>query len=151
MGVFLCDIDNTIFNYPERVILLLSKDDETHLIEELNGTATSIYEFDTIGCDLTVPSNVISSAEDVTEKVLILKEALIQGRVCARCQSLLLPSFVDGYSFQCPHHDEDLYAIETVAGQYTPVKFQEFLLDFFNNPNLNSDDIFNELKKRYKE
>ena len=148
MSVFLCEIDNTIFNYPERVILLLSKDDETHLIEELNGTATSIYEFDTIGCDLTVPSNVISSAEDITEEVLLLKKSIVKGRVCARCKSLLLPSFVEGYSFQCPHHDEDLYAIETVAGQYTPAKFQDFLLDFFNNPNLNSDLTFNKLKKR---
>lgn len=147
MSVFLCEIDNTIFNYPERVILLLSKDDDKHLQEELNGTATSIYEFNTIGCDLSVPSNVISSAEDITEKVLILKDALIQGRVCARCQSLLLPSSVDGYTFQCPHHDEDLFTIETIAGEYTPVKFQEFLLDFFNNSNLN----INELKKRCKE
>lgn len=151
MSVFLCEIDNTIFNYPERVILLLSKDDDKHLQEEINGTATSVYEFNTIGCDLSVPSNVITSAEDITEKVLLLKDALIKGRVCARCQSLLLPSFVDGYSFQCPHHDEDLFTIETVAGQYTPAKFQDFLLDFFNNQNLNNDYTFNELKKRYKE
>lgn len=151
MSVYLCEIDNTTFNYPERVILLLSKDDETHLIEELNGTATSIYEFYTLGCDLSVPSNVIASAEDITEKVLLLKEALIQGRVCARCKSLLLPSFVEGYSFQCPHHNEDLFTIETVAGVYTPAKFQNFLLDFFNNPNLNNDNTINELKKRYKE
>lgn len=151
MSVYLCEIDNTTFNYPEIVILLLSKDDTKHLKEELNGTATSIYEFNTIGCDLSVPSNVISSAEDITEKVLILKDALIQGRVCARCQSLLLPSFVHGYSFQCPHHDEDLFAIETVAGVYTPAKFQDFLLDFFNNPNLNNDNTFYNLKKRCNE
>ena len=151
MGVFLCEIDNTTFNYPERVVLLLSNDDEKNLRKELNGTAKSIFEFDTIGCDFTVPSNVISSAEDITEKVLILKEALIQGRVCARCQSLLLPSFVEGYSFQCPHHDEDLFTIETLAGEYTPVKFQEFLLDFFENSNLNNDYTFNKLKKRCKD
>lgn len=148
MSFYLCEIDNTTFNYPERVILLLSKDDTKHLKEELNGTATSIYEFNTIGCDLSVPSNVISSAEDITEKVLILKEALIQGRVCARCQSLLLPSSVDGYSFQCPHHDEDLFTIETIAGEYTPVKFQEFLLDFFYNSNLNNGKTIQELKKK---
>lgn len=150
MSVFLCEIDNT-FNYPEKVILLLSKDDTKHLKEELNGTATSIYEFNTIGCDLTVPSNVISSAEDVTEKALLLKKSIVKGRLCARCKSLLLPSFVEGYSFQCPHHDEDLFAIETVAGQYTPAKFQDFLLDFFENPNLNNDYTFNKLKKRCKD
>ena len=93
---------------------------------------------------------VITSSYDNfgDNEVLILKEALIQGRVCARCQSLLLPSSVDGYSFQCPHHDENLFTIETIAGEYTPVKFQEFLLDFFYNSNLNNGKTIQELKKK---
>lgn len=36
-----------------------------------------------------------------------------RSRVCARCHSEVEVSPVEGYSWYCPRHDEDLYNFET--------------------------------------
>lgn len=36
-------------------------------------------------------------------------------RVCRRCGAQVQRSQVEGYSYYCPEHDEDLYEIETVT------------------------------------
>lgn len=146
-GIYLCDIDQT-FNYPDKVIIIIRNKEELDELEaELNGTAESICEFKTFGCQNNVPSNVIESAKEITEKVKLLKNSIIKGRVCSRCRSLLLPSFVDGYVYQCPQHNEDLYTIETEAiEKISPKKFQKFIEVFFNNADLNTEETFRELK-----
>lgn len=38
-------------------------------------------------------------------------------RLCRRCHTPVTKSEVDGYSYYCPEHDEDLYDFETIDSQ----------------------------------
>ena len=135
MGIWLAQTDDT-FNYPDTVVLLLSKDEEKSLQSELARTLDHIVKFGTVGCDMTVVSNAIVSAEDITSEARTLRNNIVNGRLCARCRSLLLPSPVEGYKYFCPHHYEDLMGFETVSGVYTPIAFQRFLIDFYDTDDL---------------
>lgn len=141
MSIWLCTTDETM-DYPENVVLMISKQEDDLLEKKLNGELDMIVEFDTVGCDMVIPSNAIVSAENITEEARALKAWIVSGRVCARCKSLLLPSRTYGYKYQCPRHDEDLMSFETVYGRYTPRAFQNFLLDFFNNKNMSCQTEF---------
>lgn len=55
---------------------------------------------------------------DITEYTDFVKElpatcSKNMVRVCRRCHTKVTPSEVDGYSWYCPEHDEDLYDFET--------------------------------------
>lgn len=53
--------------------------------------------------------------------VLYIKNRLTNRR-CDRCKKPVLKSDVDGYSYQCFEHDEDLYTIETFVSDKTPTE-----------------------------
>lgn len=131
-------------NYPESAFLLISKYEESLLHKEMEGTLGTIVDFDTVGCDMSIPSNIIVSATNITDEARFIKDSLVQGRLCSRCKSLLLPSFSEEYEYQCLHHDEDLYGVETVCGEYTPIAFQRLLSDIYKRQD--SSEFIEELK-----
>lgn len=53
--------------------------------------------------------------------VLYVKNRLTNRR-CNRCKKPVLKSDVDGYSYQCFEHDEDLYACETFVSDKAPTE-----------------------------
>lgn len=53
--------------------------------------------------------------------VLYVKNRLTNRR-CNRCEKPVLKSDVDGYSYQCFEHDEDLYTIETFVSDKAPTE-----------------------------
>lgn len=53
--------------------------------------------------------------------VIYVKNRLTNRR-CNRCKKPVLKSDVDGYSYQCFEHDEDLYACETFVSDKAPTE-----------------------------
>lgn len=140
--VYLITTDCTM-NYPYQVILSVTAEEAEEIQMEIDGNLRYVTDFTSYARDISLSSNAIVSARDITEEVELLLSVIEPNRVCRRCEGLLLPSFSLDYTYQCVHHNEDLYEIETAnwEGEFDKEQIQLFLDDFYSQDNISIDDV----------
>lgn len=133
---YLCYVDDA-FDYPSEVVIkTATKDENEAILSEFSGLAKEVVELERI-CGETIPSNVFTGYEDITDVVQYCKKNVIKNRCCDRCGGYLLTSIVESYGFSCPFCDEDLYKIETKSAEINTQskEFEKFCIDVANNEN----------------
>lgn len=140
--IYLVTTDCTM-NYPHQVILSITAEEAEEIQQEINGTLSYVSEFTSYAGDIFLSSNAIVGARDITDEVELLLSVIVHNRVCRRCRGLLLFSFVPDYMYQCVHHNEDLYEIETAEweGKFNKTQIQRFLEDFYSQNTISIDDV----------
>lgn len=89
---------------------------------------------------------LVEVTNDVKIAIRLLYNSEKPNLICKRCGNLVIKSTVKGYSFYCPHCDEDLFAFETInKQQQTGDDVIRFLEYFFENEDYHQ--ILNDLEE----